>query len=51
MGGYENVPNGPAYEDKLYINDGKGISHSITALPRIHQQIMRSRHRLYMMVI
>ena len=28
-GGYQNAPNGPGYEDKLYLNDGKGISHSI----------------------
>jgi len=24
VGGYGNPPNGPAYQDKLYINDGKG---------------------------
>ncbi|HVU57278.1 MAG TPA: VCBS repeat-containing protein [Puia sp.] len=34
-GGYGNVPNGPAYGDKLYINDGKGnFKLDTAALPR-----------------
>ncbi|MBN8851981.1 MAG: RNA-binding protein [Sphingobacteriales bacterium 50-39] len=34
-GGYGNIPNGPAYGDKLYINDGRGnFKLDTTALPR-----------------
>ena len=34
-GGYENAPNGPGYEDKLYLNDGKGnFKLNTTTLPR-----------------
>jgi ASPIC and UnbV/FG-GAP-like repeat len=34
-GGYENAPNSPAYQDKLYLNDGKGnFTLDTTALPR-----------------
>jgi ASPIC and UnbV/FG-GAP-like repeat len=34
-GGYKNPPNSPAYDDKLYINDGKGnFTLSTTTLPR-----------------
>jgi hypothetical protein len=34
-GGYEHAPNSPAYQDKLYINDGKGnFTLDTTALPR-----------------
>jgi len=34
-GGYENAPNSPAYQDKLYLNDGKGnFTLDSTALPR-----------------
>ncbi len=33
-GGYENAPNDPAYQDKLYLNDGKGnFTLDTTALP------------------
>ena len=33
-GGYENAPDGQAYQDKLYINDGKGnFTLDTTALP------------------
>ncbi|HLX93962.1 MAG TPA: VCBS repeat-containing protein [Puia sp.] len=34
-GGYKYSPNNPAYEDRLYINDGKGnFTLDTTALPR-----------------
>jgi len=34
-GGYENEPNSPAYQDHLYINDGKGnFTEDSGALPR-----------------
>jgi ASPIC and UnbV/FG-GAP-like repeat len=34
-GGYANAPNSPAYQDKLYLNDGKGnFTLDTTALPR-----------------
>jgi hypothetical protein len=34
-GGYKNAPNSPAYQDKLYLNDGKGnFTLDTTALPR-----------------
>lgn len=34
-GGYGNIPNGPAYRDKLYINDGKSnFTPDTAALPR-----------------
>ena len=47
-GGYENAPNGPAYEDKLYLNDGKGnFTHQYdNASAEFGQQILRSRNRL-----
>ncbi len=33
-GGYKNAPNGPAYRDQLYLNDGKGnFIADTTALP------------------
>lgn len=33
-GGYNNMPNSPAYADKLYINDGKGnFTYSPSAVP------------------
>jgi ASPIC and UnbV/FG-GAP-like repeat len=34
-GGYEHAPNGPGYEDKLYLNDGRGnFTLNTTTLPR-----------------
>jgi hypothetical protein len=34
-GGYAHAPNSPAYQDKLYLNDGKGnFTLDTTALPR-----------------
>ncbi len=34
-GGYENQPNSPAYQDRLYINDGKGnFKEATDALPQ-----------------
>jgi hypothetical protein len=34
-GGYRNVPNGPGYQDRLYLNNGKGnFTLDTTALPR-----------------
>jgi len=34
-GGYGNIPNGPAFGDKLYINDGRGnFTLDMEALPR-----------------
>ncbi len=34
-GGYENEPNSPAYQDRLYINDGKGnYTLAANALPQ-----------------
>ncbi len=33
-GGYKNAPNSPAYQDKLYLNDGKGdFTLDTAALP------------------
>ena len=34
-GGYENPPNSPAYQDHLYLNDGKGhFTEAVAALPK-----------------
>ncbi|HLA58254.1 MAG TPA: VCBS repeat-containing protein, partial [Puia sp.] len=34
-GGYQNTPNSPGYEDKLYLNDGQGnFTLNTTTLPR-----------------
>ena len=34
-GGYFNAPNSPQYQDKLYINDGKGnFTEAVDALPK-----------------
>ncbi len=34
-GGYENAPGSPYYQDRLYINDGKGnFSEAVDALPK-----------------
>ncbi|MES1159423.1 MAG: VCBS repeat-containing protein, partial [Bacteroidota bacterium] len=34
-GGYASIPNGPAYQDKLYLNDGKGnFTLDTAALPQ-----------------
>lgn len=44
-GGYENAPNSPAYDDKLYINDGKGnFTLNTTTLPqnRISKSCVRA---------
>ena len=33
-GGYEQAANSPSYQDRLYINDGKGnFTHAVAALP------------------
>ncbi|WP_423149198.1 VCBS repeat-containing protein [Rubrolithibacter danxiaensis] len=34
-GGYESAPNSPEYQDKLYLNDGKGsFTKDVSALPQ-----------------
>ena len=46
-GGYESKPNTPAYQDKLYINDGKGnFTIDSTALAaKFYQQILCKGNR------